>query len=107
MDGSACCNSFFGVDGHVEFILGESGHVMGALNPPANSKYGYYINGKLGDGFEVWKSSSQYIKGSWWPYWRDKLISFSGEKVTAAVDAGNSNYKVVESAPGSYVKEKC
>ena len=95
------------VNGDVEFILGESGHVMGALNPPANNKYGYYINGKLGDGFEVWKSSSQYIKGSWWPYWRDKLISFSGEKVTAPVDAGNSNYKVVESAPGSYVKEKC
>lgn len=95
------------VNGPVEFILGESGHVMGVVNPPYKNKYGYYINGELGSGFEKWKNTASYFKGSWWPVWVDKLKKVSGSEIAASTFVGNEKRKVIESAPGRYVKEKC
>jgi len=95
------------VNGPVEFILGDSGHVMGVVNPPYKKKYGYYLNGKLGNGFEEWKSSSEYYKGSWWPIWTNKLIKFSGKEIIAPLTMGNNNYPIIEPSPGRFVKEKC
>src|ERR1035437_7790466 len=48
------------VSGTAEFILGESGHVMGVANPPFRKKYGYFLNGKLGEGFDEWKKTAKY-----------------------------------------------
>jgi polyhydroxyalkanoate synthase len=95
------------VNGPVEFILGDSGHVMGVVNPPYKNKYGYYLNGKLGNGFEAWKSSAEYQKGSWWPIWTNKLIKFSGKEIIAPSTMGNDSYTIIEPSPGSFVKEKC
>ena len=95
------------VNGPVEFILGDSGHVMGVVNPPYKKKYGYYLNGKLGNGFEEWKLSSEYYKGSWWPIWTNKLIKFSGKEIIAPLTMGNNNYPIIEPSPGRFVKEKC
>ena len=95
------------VNGPVEFILGESGHVMGVVNPPYKNKYGYYLNGNLGSGFEEWKSSAEYHKGSWWPVWTDKLIKLSGKEISAPLIMGNEDYPVIEPSPGKFVKEKC
>jgi polyhydroxyalkanoate synthase len=95
------------VKGSVEFLLGESGHVMGAINPPSKNKYGYYMNGKLGGGFEEWKKTAKYFEGSWWTPWSEKLIKVSGKEIPAPAKAGNQTYKFIEAAPGSYAKEKC
>lgn len=95
------------VNGPVEFILGESGHVMGVVNPPYKNKYGYYVNGNLGNGFEEWKSSAEYQKGSWWPVWTDKLIKLSGKEISSPLIMGNEDYPIIEDSPGKYVKEKC
>ena len=95
------------VNGPVEFILGESGHVMGVVNPPYKNKYGYYLNGELGNGFENWKNTASHFTGSWWPVWVDKLKKVSGSKLESSIFVGNKKHKVIESAPGRYVKEKC
>ncbi|MBI4947012.1 MAG: class I poly(R)-hydroxyalkanoic acid synthase [Bacteroidetes bacterium] len=95
------------VSGPVEFILGGSGHVMGIANPPARKKYGYSRFGKLGYGFEVWKESAQHFDGSWWTPWSEWLTSHSGKKINAPSKPGNSDYKIIEPAPGTYVKERC
>ena len=95
------------VKGPVEFIFGESGHVMGAINPPSKNKYGYYLNGKLGSGFEEWKKTAKYFEGTWWTPWVERLIKLSGKEVSAPLKAGNEKYKAIEPAPGRYVKEKC
>ena len=95
------------VSGQVEFILGGSGHVIGVINPPSKNKYGYYLDGKLGGTFEEWSSSAKYFDGSWWTPWIEKLISNSGKQITAPENAGNEKYKIIEPAPGRYVKEKC
>jgi polyhydroxyalkanoate synthase len=95
------------VSGPVEFILGESGHVMGVVNPPAKNKYGHYLNGKLGYGFNEWKKTAKLFEGSWWIYWSDKLKENSGKKIPATRLLGNKKYKEIEPAPGTYAKEKC
>ncbi|MEO7087530.1 MAG: class I poly(R)-hydroxyalkanoic acid synthase [Bacteroidia bacterium] len=95
------------LSGPVEFILGESGHVMGVANPPAKKKYGYYLNGKLENGFEKWKETAKFHEGSWWTPWSERLIKKSGKQVVPIKSLGNTKYKVIEPAPGRYVKEKC
>lgn len=95
------------VSGPVEFILGGSGHVMGVANPPSKKKYGYYLNGKLENGFEVWKETAEFHEGSWWSAWINRIIEKSGKQIPANKNLGNTKYKNLEPAPGSYVKEKC
>jgi polyhydroxyalkanoate synthase len=95
------------VSGPVEFILGESGHVMGTINPPTKNKYGYYLNGKLGNGFDEWVKTAKFHQGSWWTAWSERLKEKSGKQIPAPKFSGNKTYKMIEPAPGRYVKEKC
>lgn len=96
------------VGGKVEFILGESGHVAGIINPPPphNGKYGYYHNGKLGKDLQHFRNTAQHCKESWWLHWAKWLRKYSGKQITAPSKPGSKKYKVIEPAPGSYVKEK-
>ncbi len=94
------------VSGESEFILGGSGHVIGVINPPAKNKYGYYINGEKGKGFEHWKNSAEYNEGSWWPAWISRLKELSGKKIDVSDLKINKKYKPIEPAPGRYVFEK-
>jgi polyhydroxyalkanoate synthase len=95
------------VKGPVEFILGESGHVMGVVNPPSKKKYGHYLNGTLGKGFEEWRKTAEYVEGTWWITWSEKLKKLSGKEISSSLKAGNKEYKGIERAPGRFVKEKC
>jgi len=95
------------VSGPVEFILGGSGHVMGVANPPSKKKYGFYTDGKLENGFEDWKETAKFNEGSWWTAWAERLSKKSGKQIAAAKTLGNAKFKIIEPAPGRYVKEKC
>lgn len=87
------------------FILSESGHIAGIVNPPTKDKYGHYTNdGPLEDP-EGWKQSAQFQKGSWWPHWGAWLAARSGKKV-AAREPGDSAHPVLAEAPGTYVLEE-
>jgi polyhydroxyalkanoate synthase subunit PhaC len=94
------------VSGPVEFIYGGSGHVMGVINPPYKKKYGFRTGGELGFGFEKWVETAKENEGSWWSYWVEKLKAISGKEVEAPEKPGSEKYKVIEPAPGRYVKEK-
>ncbi len=94
------------VSGPVEFILGGSGHVIGVTNAPTTKKYGYYLDGELDNGFEAWQKTAKFHNGSWWTPWSERLIKKSGKKIAPAKTLGNAKYKVIEPAPGRYVKEK-
>lgn len=95
------------VSGPVEFILGGSGHVMGAVNPPSKNKYGYYVNGKLEGDFDHWKDTAKFYEGSWWTAWTERLMKHSGKQIPSKKGLGNEIYKPIEPAPGRYVKERC
>jgi polyhydroxyalkanoate synthase len=94
------------VSGPVEYIHGGSGHVMGVVNPPTKKKYGYYLGGKLNEGFDKWKETAKFFEGSWWTPWTERLAKHSGKQVVAPKTQGNTKFKAIEPAPGRYVKEK-
>jgi polyhydroxyalkanoate synthase subunit PhaC len=95
------------VSGPIEYILGESGHVMGTANHPSKEKYGYFKGGELGHGLENWKKSAEFHQGSWWTAWSEWLDKKSGKHIAASKKLGNDKFKSIEPAPGRYVKEKC
>jgi polyhydroxyalkanoate synthase subunit PhaC len=93
------------LSGPVEFVLGGSGHVMGIINLPIKNKYGYYVNGQLGNGYDEWKKSAEFKEGSWWTHWTQWLKERAGKLVKAPAEVGSKEYPVIEPAPGRYVKE--
>ncbi|MBU9696729.1 class I poly(R)-hydroxyalkanoic acid synthase [Rhodobacteraceae bacterium HSP-20] len=85
------------------FILSESGHIAGIINPPSKGKYGHYTNDGPVDGQpEEWKAAATYNQGSWWPRWGEWLAARSGKKIKARVP-GDSGAEVLAAAPGTYV----
>ncbi|MES2667395.1 MAG: class I poly(R)-hydroxyalkanoic acid synthase [Pseudomonadota bacterium] len=81
------------------FILSESGHIAGIINPPGKDKYGHYTSPAPVDGVpEDWKAGASFTKGSWWPRWGAWLAERSGEQVAGRVPAN-----ALAPAPGTYV----
>ena len=82
------------------FILSESGHIAGIVNPPAKKKYGHYTSDAPVSGDpEAWRAEADYTEGSWWPRWEEWLRGRSG-KLIAARPLPDS---VLALAPGTYV----
>ncbi len=84
------------------FILSESGHIAGIVNPPGRDKYGHYtLEGPLTTP-EDWKAAATFHKGSWWPRWGAWLAQRSGAHI-AARQPGDSGGGILAPAPGTYV----
>jgi polyhydroxyalkanoate synthase len=84
------------------FILSESGHIAGIVNPPSKKKYGHYTNTNLEQSAEDWKEGARFHEGSWWPRWGAWLAKRSGGQIPARVP-GDSGNEVLCAAPGTYV----
>jgi polyhydroxyalkanoate synthase len=81
------------------FILSESGHVAGIINPPSKDKYGHYTNdAPVAGAPEAWLKAATYHKGSWWPRWAAWLAAQSGPMIKARIPADS-----LAPAPGTYV----
>ncbi|MFT7595728.1 MAG: polyhydroxyalkanoate synthase [Paracoccaceae bacterium] len=87
------------------FIVTQSGHIAGIVNPPSKKKYGHYTNTDLSLDSADWMEGAEFHAGSWWPRWQDWLKKRSGKQVPAR-DPGDSQHPSLEPAPGSYVKVK-
>ncbi len=87
------------------FIVSQSGHIAGIINPPSKNKYGHYTNPELGLSHDEWIESADFNEGSWWPRWESWLSSRSGKKVEAR-KPGDSNHPILAPAPGTYVVAK-
>jgi polyhydroxyalkanoate synthase len=81
------------------FLLSQSGHIAGIINPPSKDKYGHYTNDAPVAGEpEAWLKSATFQKGSWWPRWGAWLAGNSGPMIPARKPADS-----LAPAPGTYV----
>jgi polyhydroxyalkanoate synthase len=86
------------------FILAESGHIAGVVNPPSKDKYGHYTSDGVAGTADDWKERAQFHKGSWWPRWGEWLAERAGRKVPARTPGGRTHPPLTP-APGTYVTE--
>ena len=92
----------FGSD-DVTFILSQSGHIAGIVNPPSKRKYGHYLNPDMGGSDpDDWLAAATFHEGSWWPRWEAWLSERSGGAVPARAPGGPGHPPLMP-APGSYV----
>ena len=91
--------------GQNKFVMAGSGHIAGVINPPSKNKYQFWTNDakKAPTEFSDWAEGATETAGSWWPDWHKWLSKKYGAKV-AARKPGGGKLKVIEAAPGSYVK---
>ena len=91
----------------VRFVLGASGHIAGVINPPAKKKRSHWIGGSvLPLEAATWFDKATEHPGSWWTDWCDWLASHAGKQIAAPKAPGNREHKIIEPAPGRYVKQK-
>lgn len=90
------------------FVLGESGHIAGIMNPP-NSKYGYYKNDNYTTDPDAWYQAAEFIQDSWWTHWREWIKKYEGNEVPAREVGKDTHGNVIKTfgdAPGRYVQVK-
>ena len=95
--------------GEKRFVMGASGHIAGVINPPAKNKRSHWTreDGELPDTLEAWMEGAQEHKGSWWTDWSNWLQAHAGKQIAAPKTYGKGvKFKVIEPAPGRYVKQK-
>ena len=90
--------SLFG--GDVTFLLADSGHIAGVVNPPASNKYRYWTGANHPPKSDNWLAYATEHPGSWWPVWAGWLKERAGEEVEPPP-------RIIGSipAPGTYVRE--
>ena len=100
-------DSYRGVQGmgsrSKKFILSQSGHIAGIINPPSKKKYGHFTNQDLTLSSDVWQKTADFNSGSWWPSWSAWLNRRSGKKI-AARHFSEVELKNLPDAPGRYVR---
>ena len=97
--------------GKKRFVMGASGHIAGVINPPAKNKRSFWTNDKLpANQFPAaqsdWLKTATEHPGSWWTDWSGWLKAHAGKQVAAPKTYGSRKHKVIEPAPGRYVKAK-
>ncbi|MEL6876552.1 MAG: class I poly(R)-hydroxyalkanoic acid synthase [Pseudomonadota bacterium] len=94
--------------GPVDFLLAGSGHIAGVVNPPAANKYQYWLGDSDAPSLKAFVESAAEHPGSWWPHWLQWLEAQAPEKTAATGKRkpGGRGDKVIEDAPGRYVKTR-
>ncbi len=85
------------------FIMTQSGHIAGIVNPPSKKKYGHYTNTDLKLDSESWLQGADFHEGSWWPRWEAWLKGRSGKMIPARTP-GDADHPPLCPAPGEYVQ---
>jgi polyhydroxyalkanoate synthase len=89
--------------GPVRFVLGESGHIAGIVNPASVNKYGHWTNDELSADADDWFKAAQKSDLSWWHDWDKWVSEFAGEE-TDPREPGQGKLGILCDAPGTYVK---
>jgi polyhydroxyalkanoate synthase len=96
------------VRGDTTFVLAGSGHIAGVVNHPDAGKYQYWTGDSGASSLGDFVAGATEHKGSWWPHWRAWIEERGGKTVRATGKRvpGGKGDKVIEDAPGRYVKTR-
>jgi polyhydroxyalkanoate synthase len=99
--------------GSFRFVLGESGHVAGTINPALKNRRSFRTSthrsaraAPLKDP-QIWLAKSRETPGSWWRDWSDWMRAFTGPLRVPDGRPGSAGHPPLEPAPGRYVRQKC
>lgn len=87
------------------FVLTESGHVAGIVNPAGGQRRGFWSGAPPAATAEEWIDVAQHASGSWWQDWAGWQARHAGRWRTAPGSPGNAQHPVIEPSPGRYVLE--
>jgi polyhydroxyalkanoate synthase subunit PhaC len=85
------------VGGQVRFVLTNSGHIAGIVNPPGNPKAAHWVGKSLPASASQWRAKAQRQQGSWWEDWLAWASGHSGPKIDPPAQPDGPP------APGRYV----
>lgn len=92
--------------GDVRFVLSNSGHIAGVVNPPnPKSKHWVLDDGELPADPEVWRGRAHERGTSWWEDWISWIADRSGE-LRSPPPFGSARHPVLGEAPGTYVHQR-
>jgi len=92
--------------GTVRFMLSNSGHVAGVVNPP-NPKSRHWVSSAdtLPEDPQRWRQQATEVAASWWEDWTSWIAKRAGGR-QAPPAMGSITYPPLGAAPGSYVRER-
>ena len=102
----SCYRSSQLLGGKVRFVLSTNGHIAALVNPPSNPKSSFRVADDNTPDAADWVEVAQSEKGSWWPDFAAWLGERSGATRPAPDALGGERFRVLEDAPGSYVRDK-
>ena len=92
--------------GAVRFVLSNSGHIAGVVNPPSPKSRHRVAEGATGEGLpaepDAWRADAEEHRASWWESWTPWIAERAGELRTPP-PTGSAAHPVLASAPGTYV----
>ena len=89
----------------VTFVLGESGHIAGIINPPTG-KYGFYTHDEYVADPDEWYAKAEKQDRSWWLHWGEWIKTHTVDKIDSrqpGIDHTGKEWQVLCDAPGEYV----
>lgn len=92
--------------GELTFVLGESGHIAGIINPPTG-KYGFYTYKDYVADPDEWYEKAEKQDHSWWLHWSDWVKKHSAGEVDSrqpGLQHTGKEWQVLCDAPGEYVR---
>jgi polyhydroxyalkanoate synthase len=102
----SCYRSSQLLGGKTRFVLSSSGHIAALVNPADNKKSRYQASDDVTADAQAWQQAAPTGQGSWWPDYAAWLAARSGGQVPAPAAPGGDRFRVIEPAPGSYVRTR-
>jgi polyhydroxyalkanoate synthase subunit PhaC len=99
-----CYRSAKAFGGPGEFVLARSGHLGALVAPPGGRAEFRHAPTDAADPGS-WLDGAMPVAGSWWEHWSTWLGARSGPLRRVGNQLGSDNHRVLESAPGTYVRE--
>lgn len=88
--------------GSNRFVLSNSGHIAGIVNPP-NPKSKHWTNDELPADPADWRAGATQHDETWWEDWARWIAARAGGQIAPPSSLGSETYPVLDAAPGLYV----